>query len=316
MVLASVLGQAPVSGPDYLALPAAEKQAIIWENTLLDSSSNSWPGAELAEIFFETMCVTMEQSGDELPIAWTGNYRQKYIHSVGSVGKVEFVPQENRYSGIFNGASNGIVRISFAAEPDATILNTTPGMGLKFLRDGQESASLVAMYGVDGQASWNIFANEWSNHIVAAEDPALLAVAAKFATATPYVQYVGLSDWGLMGEDGAVEAENVFPFQLKFRPTGELSYPDEYHGLFTDDLTMVAEGSTLFNVYALDAPEALGGQEEWIGDLVLRSELVTSLWGDAHLFFRHQYMDDDVAIHPEWEAHLEKFGFGLIPIEC
>ena len=50
-----------------------------------------------------------------------------------------------------------------------------------------------------------------------------------------------------------------------FRPTGEISFPDEYHGLFTDDLTMVAEGSTLFNVYALDAPEDLGGQEEWIG---------------------------------------------------
>ena len=217
MILVSVLGQAPVSGPDYLALPAAEKQAIIWENTLLDSSSNSWPGAELAEIFFETMCVTMEQSGDELPIAWTGNTRQKYIHSVGNVGKVEFVPQENRYSGIFKGASYGIVRISFAAEPDATILNTTPGMGLKFLRDGQESASMVAMYGVDGQASWNIFANEWSNHIAAAEGAAVNALAAKFATATPYVQYVGLSDWAKMGEAGTEEAEVVFPFKMIFR---------------------------------------------------------------------------------------------------
>ena len=53
------------------------------------------------------------------------------------------------------------------------------------------------------------------------------------------------------------------------RPTGEISFPDEYHGLFTDDLSAVAEGSTLFNVYALSAPTELGGQEELIGKTLL-----------------------------------------------
>ena len=214
---ALAFGQAPVSGPEYLALPAAEKQAIIWENTLMDSSSNHWPGLELGEIFFESMCITMEQSGDELPKAWTGNYRKKYIHSVGNVGKVEFVAKENAYTGIFKGAQYGIIRISFAAEPDENVLNTTPGMGLKFLRDGTESASLVAMYGVDGQASWNIFANDWSNHIAAAEGVALIAIGAKFATATPYIQQVGLSDFAMVGEDGVAETEINYPYKLIFR---------------------------------------------------------------------------------------------------
>ena len=50
-----------------------------------------------------------------------------------------------------------------------------------------------------------------------------------------------------------------------FRPTGEIAFPDEYHGLFTDDLTTIPEGSTLFNVYAYNAPVELGGQEELIG---------------------------------------------------
>ena len=71
-----------------------------------------------------------------------------------------------------------------------------------------------------------------------------------------------------------LEIINGLTFLLVCRPTGELSYPDEYHGLFTDDLTMVAEGSTLFNVYALDAPEALGGQEEWIGKHYFQSSYV------------------------------------------
>ena len=216
LVLACAAAQTDVFGPDYIALPAAEKQAIIWENTLLDSSSNGWPGLELGEIFFETMCITLYQEGDELPVAWTGNTRQKYIHSVGTVGKVEFVPQENSYSGLFQGASNGIVRISLAAEPSADVLNTAPGLGLKFLRDGVESANLVAMYGVDGQESWNVFANDWSNHIPPATGP-LVALGAKFATATPYIQQVGLSDWAEMGESGMAEAEVNYPYKLVFR---------------------------------------------------------------------------------------------------
>ena len=37
-----------------------------------------------------------------------------------------------------------------AAEPNPKELALAPGMGLKFLRDGMDSASLVAMYSVDG----------------------------------------------------------------------------------------------------------------------------------------------------------------------
>ena len=36
-----------------------------------------------------------------------------------------------------------------------TIGNPRPGMGLKFLRDGRDSANLVAMVSLSGQQSWN-----------------------------------------------------------------------------------------------------------------------------------------------------------------
>ena len=218
LAIVGALAQTSVFGPDYIALTAAEKQAIIWENTLLDSTSNSWPGIELGEMFFESMCPTMYQGGDELPVAWTGNTRQKYIHSVGTVGKVELVLQDNSYSGLFQGANYGIVRISLANEPSADVLNTAPGLGLKFLRDGVESASLVAMYGVEGQDSWNIFKNTWTNHIPPVPATgALAALGAKFATATPFIQYVGLSDWAQMGESGMAESEVNYPFKLIFK---------------------------------------------------------------------------------------------------
>jgi hypothetical protein len=61
-------------------------------------------------------------------------------------------------------------------------------MGLKFLRDGVSSANLVAMYSVNGQKSWNFFANDFSTFIAEAEGMALKAIAKKFATATPIVR--------------------------------------------------------------------------------------------------------------------------------
>ena len=51
----------------------------------------------------------------------------------------------------------------------------------------------------------------------------------------------------------------------------------------------------------MDAPEELGGEEFLIGTLSTTSDLVTSHWGDAGLFFRHQDMAEDLALKPEWK---------------
>ena len=34
--------------------------------------------------------------------------------------------------------------------------------------------------------------------------------------------------------------------------------------------------------------------------------MVTSYWGDEHMFFRHQKMDDDLKLRPEWEPYTPK----------
>ena len=47
----------------------------------------------------------------------------------------------------------------------------------------------------------------------------------------------------------------------------------------------------------------LGGHEYHIGDLVTTSDVTSSLWGDDHLFFRHQWTEDDVALRPEWTKY-------------
>ena len=44
------------------------------------------------------------------------------------------------------------------------------------------------------------------------------------------------------------------------------------------------------------------------------SELKTSNWGDEHLYFRHERMDDDLALRPEWVPYTPKYG-GIFSLE-
>jgi hypothetical protein len=64
---------------------------------------------------------------------------------------------------MFQGADKGIIRFSSAKKPDTSSI--APGFGLKFLRDGHDSANLVAMFGVEGQKDFNFFANSFTTHI-------------------------------------------------------------------------------------------------------------------------------------------------------
>ena len=95
------------------------------------------------------MNPTFDTKGDALPSGLTGT-REKYIHSVGVVGKVKLVPvstEDSQFSGIFKGADFGLIRLSCALAPTDYL---APGMGLKFLRDDMDSANLVSMWSVNG----------------------------------------------------------------------------------------------------------------------------------------------------------------------
>merc|ERR1712038_1171499 len=301
-----------VSSPEYIALTAAEKSEIIWNNVMEDLTPADWFGVlELPGIFTESMCPTIRAPGDELP--WeegiiSDGTRFKYIHTVGAVGQVQWVDRGGHsYSGLFTGATKGVVRFSLAKEPSPPSLNTAPGMGLKFLRDGVDSANLVAMYSVNGQESWNFFENDFTNHI-GPGGIELVPLEVKFLEATNYISEVALSDFARYGESGVKVDAPEFPFMLRFHPTGELSFSDEYVRPFTEDLVSIPKGSLLYEVWALDNPTELGGTEKHIADLVLVSDMITCVWGDQHLFFRHQDMAEDVELRPEWEDYLAKFG--------
>ena len=100
----------------------------------------------------------------------------------------------------------------------------------------------------------------------------------------------------------------IISFHPRFKPTGEVSFPDEYVNDWIEDLMSVPQGTTLYQIWALDKPVELGGVETHIGDLVLTSVMSSSVWGDQHLFFRHQDMHEDVDMFPEWADYLDTFG--------
>lgn len=55
-------------------------------------------------------------TGDEFPAG-----RVKYIHSVGNVGLVKFnAVKDSKYTGIFKGAENALLRFSTAKKADTT----------------------------------------------------------------------------------------------------------------------------------------------------------------------------------------------------
>ena len=113
------------------------------------------------------------------------------------------------------------------------------------------------------------------------------------------------------GQDGVRVTDPVFPFSLNFVPDSGLSFPEDYTDNVFTQLMTLPPGTRLYRVLARSAPERLGGQETHIADLVLTSELTTSLWGDKHLFFRHQDMADDLGLRPEWEQYTEKWTAGV-----
>jgi len=194
----------------------------------------------------------------------------------------------------------GLVRFSSANQPGKSF---TPGMGIKFLRDGRKSANFVAMNTLDGQTcdeqDW--FQHEWRNHVPLTDNFGLKIVAAKFWQASYCPLKVGLSDLATTS-DQQPAARGSFPFQLIFKPTVASQCDCNDYAACLTNLGGIVAGTKLFEVFALASP---GASQQAIGAITLTSQLSTSRFGDDDLFFQHQHMEDDFTIHPEWLESLQ-----------
>jgi len=222
------------------------------------------------------------------------------------VAKFHFNWLPNQFTGLFQGADYGIVRISAAKQYDTTQAaaagSFTPGMGVKMLRDNVPSANFVAMNQLQAQDSWNVFKYTWSNHVPCHNlDTALTALSKKFGTVSAWAANVGLSDMASIDQTGNTGASPVFPWSLLFVPNPALqsAFTDEFSQDFKQQLMTIPAGMDLYTVYAQVNPNEQAVQ---IGTMTLDSSFTTSQYGDETLFFKHQTFDEDVYIRSDWTA--------------
>jgi len=289
------------SKPDYTALSWEAKQAQMWTNILSDNSTAPLPNQ--AGIMTESVQTSFEDEWDVMPAG-----RLKYIHSNGVVCPFVVNIQNSPFTGIFqNGEAHGLMRLGSAA-PLSEEDGVTPGAGVKFFRSGKSSANFVILHtlGPLNDGNHNFFAAPLRNHIPEDAPMALIPAALKFCQAQSCPTKVGLSDVCTYDQDGNKAANVVFPFKVSFVPTGEIMFREEYSesGAFLKQFEDLDVGTTLYTLKGHLNPDDDEGIT--MGNVVTTEKCVTSLYGDTKLFFKHQYINEDKDLMPEWADGYDK----------
>jgi hypothetical protein len=302
-----------LNGDAWQRLGRSSKFNTIWSLIARDRTPGPWPNTlQLAELFVESMTLSFNASQDDFPKQYIGKLftRSKLVHSVGAVVAVRYVPVSNpfNYSGIFrSGCDSAIARFSAAATPGTNPDNLTPGIAVKFLRDGVQSGNAFAMYSLLGQPSYNFFKHDLSNHPPDLGDwapLALKAIKARFSTGSSWPSFLGLSDLARYDQFGRFEPQPSFPYRIVFHPNNRIhtSLPDPYQGIpFQSQVVKVisASNETIYSVFAQDFP---GATLVKIGDLITTSPATTAKFGDVSLFFQHTQFESDLRLKPQWAA--------------
>jgi len=281
-----------------------EKAAYFWEKILADDTpASGYPN--VLSIFQTSMITSFDNHKDEMPAG-----RVKCIHTIGSICPFDLKISHSKYTGLLGpGVQKGFIRMGSAA--DYSNGGLTPGLGFKFVRTGVHSAGFVALHSLDLGQSWNFFKNNMSNHI-AAPTGVTAVIAKKFNQASRCAPQVGLSDVAKYAQDGTKFDKPRFPFKLFLVPqvtTPETKKtPKDVH----DEMRAFKVGTSLFKVYACDAPagdelqptegglEKACGSPSELGDIVTTSQCVTSAYGDAKFHIRHQRIEEDWQLEPSF----------------
>ena len=115
------------------------------------------------------------------------------------VAQFKFVSYNNHdFTGSLKGTENGILRISEVGSvaPDQT---PSTSAGLKFLRDGVESANMMTLHAFEGHETFNFLAVDYNSHVnLPTNECSLMTSHAKLATVTRHIGNMsvkGLSDY-------------------------------------------------------------------------------------------------------------------------
>lgn len=105
---------------EYIGKSAKTKMSYLWNEIRADGNPASFPWKiEMGKIFAQCMDTVFKQAGDAMKPGYFWGSREKMIHTVGNTGKVRFIPSNpSHFTGIFEGANYGIIRLSSAAKPE------------------------------------------------------------------------------------------------------------------------------------------------------------------------------------------------------
>jgi hypothetical protein len=298
-VLASA-HNAPISR--YEAQKGCEKQEVLWDK-IEATKHKEFPKFakfglfQLVGMGLQALRTKGNRHSDFSPPKW-----KKYLHRRGSVAKVKFIPTENsRYTGIFNGADCGLLRLSLTYKPTKKRSFAT-GLALKVLRDGTPSANVSALYKLDGQGSdYDFFKYPLSNIVPLGLTTPLKLVHKLFSRVTDYPEEILLDHLGDVDQFGNKETKIVSPRQLFFVPNKDIKSSSQKHDVRTD-FHNIKSGTKVYSVYAVSKEKANFNYLEYkdsdiqkflsksvhVGDIVTTSGFVSSEFGDTGLFFRHE----------------------------
>ena len=288
------------SKPDYVSLDWKTKHDKIWQDVKADDSFGAFHPVDL---FTESVKTTFDCEWDVLP-----TNRVKAIHGIGAVCPFKVDIESSPFTGLYKpGEVHGLIRMGPGIDfTDPLSSGFLPGAAVKFLRTGRSSANFVLFNELAPlpDNNHNLFAVPLKNHVSdKITDPTTWAASKKFCQTETCITKVGISDVCKYDQDGN-EAENlVFPFKTTFVPTGEVNFkeePSQSIEEFMEQFDQIEAGTNLFTVKGHENPDDDEGVV--LGQLILTDKCVSSKYGDTKLFFKHQYIDDDKELRPEWAA--------------
>jgi hypothetical protein len=266
------------SPAEYRTWSVERKLKFIWSRIAASEYEDLPPfqPIDVLGLLFTPLRKKMDDRVDESPAGW-----RKAIHAHGTVAQVEYVSTgDHPYTGLWQGAT-GLVRLSVTGDP--TKRGFAPGLALKMLVAGQDSANFSALYTLNGQGQdHNFFAHPLSNIVPVVNEFGPQFINGIFRRVTRYPTKLSLQDFGVFDRSGAAVTTPKSPEQISLMP--ELQFANDPHD-FRTDLTPLPADSKIFTVMVNDS-------QQIIGHLVTKSKFVASAYGDRQLFFRHHRFQD------------------------
>lgn len=275
----------------YEAQSYSKKMSTLWNSVMATKGkSREIPSAfdSLTGLLSTSMRTPFDNKRDVMPEG-----RSKVIHVQGAVCQFALdVSSSSPYSGLLSpGTSHGLVRMGSATPAWKGMF---PGMAIKFVRSGVNSANFVALRAEGASGSGNFFEKEMSNHVSPSET---LQALQKFQQASDCVSMVGLSDVCRYDQNGKHTRTPKFPFELLFHGHSDTNPYNTAGPDPLSTLTKIPAGTTLFKVYAKASPKS---SKVFLGNMRTETGCHSTLFGDEKLFFEHQRMEEDFKLRPDW----------------